>query len=305
MTESAKKYGACDPACCCWSESPVHSKPMPGGSCFASASIASIACPALLPSAAWPWISMAATPLYRCSCRGPYVQRPVAQEVKSTNSILELEVEAGAGAQPADRRRIHGDDRGVLVGREMRRGARDHGLHRLVLRSALRPILEVDEDHALALPAPGEVVAVDHERIANAGRFLLEQVPRYVVEHDTRTALRCAGRRLHLDEEIPLILVRDERGREPREEEPHHDGGHEVDHGPASRSRHHAAHAGQVMVASPVELAVEPAEESVADRVLAGRLLEKRPAPRGRERRRPEHPQHDRRDDGRRELAVG
>ncbi|MCY1482992.1 hypothetical protein D9M68_165620 [compost metagenome] len=55
--------GACELDCCCSSEVPVHSKPIPGGSFLASRSIASIACPELLPGADWPWISMASTPL--------------------------------------------------------------------------------------------------------------------------------------------------------------------------------------------------------------------------------------------------
>src|SRR5205085_2040628 len=83
--------------------------------------------------------------------------------VAEAANILEHEVEAGSGAEAADRRRIDRDDGRVLVRGEMRVQAVDERLRGEIRGATLAPVLQSHEYHGLALTAAGEVVAVDLE----------------------------------------------------------------------------------------------------------------------------------------------
>jgi len=65
--------------------------------------------------------------------------------------------------------------------------------------------------------------------------------------------LRRPGRRLHLDEEIALVLVRQERGWQMDEQPSHRRDHHGVDREPAPEAPDNVPHSADVLVAAAVE----------------------------------------------------
>ena len=88
--EIAYKIGALPPDFCSSNANPVHSCPIPSGSCFIIASIAAIDSPVLFPGAEVPCSAILEKPLYRVKLGEPYCQRLVANEANEIISPLLL-----------------------------------------------------------------------------------------------------------------------------------------------------------------------------------------------------------------------
>ena len=108
---------------------------------------------------------------------------------------------------------------------------------------ALAPVVQTDEQQALALAAAGEIEAVDLEHRLDHALFLSEQVVADIVERDRGAPLRRARRCLDLDERVALILVGQERRGQAHEKQADCGDDRRINHEPAPGTRDHMAHA--------------------------------------------------------------
>src|SRR3984885_4207254 len=89
-------------------------------------------------------------------------------------------------------------------------GALRQGKHGVLFPRTLRPVSQADEYEAGVLPLAAEAEAVDGEYAAHEVFLILEEIVARLVEGALRELTRCARRRRYLDEQNPLILIRQE-----------------------------------------------------------------------------------------------
>ncbi|MCY1482991.1 hypothetical protein D9M68_165610 [compost metagenome] len=219
-------------------------------------------------------------------------------------AVLELEVKAGGNAQAADRRRADRENDSILVGGIALDDALGQGLGGQVGTVPLAPVLEADEQLALALAAAGIVEAIDHEGGVDHRRFILQQVMADLVEYRAGARLRGTRRCLDLHEHKALVLVRQERRRQLDKHDAHGSHDRRVDDQPASGAGRDVPDPMHIPVPAFVEGAVEPAKESLLLAMVLARRLQQHGAQGRCERERDEHRQQHRRNDRERELAV-
>ena len=126
--------------------------------------------------------------------------------------VLKLEVEAAGGAEAADGRRIEGDHVRLRDRGELAADALQDALRPGARRVALEPRLQDGEQHA-AVGRGGageEAVAADGDDAADAGRMPC-RMSLTCVHHLAGARQRRRRRQLDVDEEVALVLVRQER----------------------------------------------------------------------------------------------
>ena len=187
----------------------------------------------------------------------------------------------------------------------MRIDAAGERLHVVPLVRPLVPVLEHDEGDAGVLAASAEAESADLEDRGDNVLLFVEQIVAQRGERLVRADAGGARGRSHVDHHDTLILVGQEPGRDPGEQQGQRRDDDAVDQQVAAALSEHPLHARRVAAGAGVEDAVEPPEEAAFLLVVAfldG--FQERRAQRGREDQRDDHRQRHRRGDGDRELPV-
>src|SRR5271156_5721277 len=100
-------------------------------------------------------------------------------------------------------------------------GAPRQGKHGVLFPRTLRPVFQADEYEAGVLPLAAEAETVDGEHAAHEIFLILEEKVARLIEGALRELTRRARRRRYLDEQNPLILIRQERFRHAHEQQAH------------------------------------------------------------------------------------
>ena len=172
------------------------------------------------------------------------------------------------------------------------------------LALALLPRLQAHEDRAVVrlIRAGHRPVAAD--RLEGVEPVGLGQDVLHLLQHDAGALERGPGRKLDVDAEDALVLVRDEPGREHACEEAGPDRHRGDDRDREQRAAHEQARHAHVAGRRDVEHLVEAAEERAQRPAHRPRRLEEHRAERGRQRQRVEGREQHRDGDGQRELLV-
>ncbi len=224
-------------------------------------------------------------------------------------AVLQLEVEARGVAEFQDGGGRHGEDHGVPARGEGAHGPADDGV-RLQLGAVPEvPVPELDEGHAVVLAAAGHAEPAHGQ--AGGDRFLLIVLEEVLDLGQDLLGLfqGGSGGQLHEGEDDALVLLGQEGGGQPQEQDPHADDDHAVDDGVAAPLGEHPLQLAHEDVVELVVGPVEPQEEGARDRppLLGGFValldgLEEGDAEGGREDQGHHHGQHHGRDEGEGEL---
>ena len=222
-------------------------------------------------------------------------------------TVLQSESEAAGVAQFGDRWRCQRVDEGIANAREPAEGTPGQPFGRFARTLALVPVFQRHERKRRVLPQTREAEAQHAHHALHLG--LLQDVVLDLLDYRQRAFLRRAGRQLHVDDDVALVFLRQERGRQARVQQCHGADDRDVDDEIArsllEHPRNHAFIAFGRACEAPVEAAEKAADQALL--VVMGLLvdrLEQRRAQGRRERQRHQRREPDRRHHHRRELAI-
>ena len=182
-------------------------------------------------------------------------------------TVLQAEVESGGAAQFGDRRRAQGEDERILHAHHRAEGAPRQVLRRLPGCVPLVPVLQRDEGQRRVLALAGEAEAEHADHAFDFG--LLEHEALDLLHHLQAAVDRGARRQLHVDDDVALVLVGQERGGQAQDQpdDGADDGCVDDQHpsGALQQARQHTF----VAFGGGREPAVEPAEETRLGVVVA------------------------------------
>ena len=219
-------------------------------------------------------------------------------------AVLQQEVEARGRAEPGQRRDVEREDDRLRDRRELRSQPAHDAVDVQRLGLALLPRLQAHEDRAVV-----RLVGAGHRAVAADGLEGVEPVGLGqdvldLLQHEAGALERGPGRKLDVDAEDALVLVRDEAGRQHAREQAGPDRHRGDDPDRQQRPAHEQARHAHVALGGDVEHLVEAAEEGPQRAAHRLRRLEQHGAQRRRERQRVEGRQQHRDGDRQRELLV-
>src|SRR6185437_1603208 len=220
--------------------------------------------------------------------------------------IDELEVKAGGVAQLEHRRWSECHHlRTAYCGKILIGAGDDRGNGIVALTPFRTPAFQTHEAQSGALSVTTETEAADREHRVHTG--LLQEVLPQQIERMLRDLHGRTRWRDHLTEQYALVLIREERLRNPYEQHAHQDGDRNIDQQVPASSVRDVVDASRIAVVHSCEVAVKPAEKAAV-------MLQLRtfrfgwPQQCGAQRRCQDQRDHDRqghgRNDGDRELPV-
>ena len=179
--------------------------------------------------------------------------------VSGPAAVLQAEGEARSRVQFRNGRRAQREDEGIPHPHQGTHGAARHRFGRLPGAFAFGPVLECHECQGGILALARKTKA-QHAHHALDFR-LLEDEAFDLLHHGERALLSGAGWQLHVDDDVALVFIGQERSRQARVHHSHraHDGSvdHEVAHGFLQDAADHAL----VGFCGTAEASVEPAEK--------------------------------------------
>ena len=177
-------------------------------------------------------------------------------------AVLDEEVEARGGAEARKRRDVEREDDGLRDSRELPLQTRHDSLHVQRLPVPLLPRMQPRKERAIVRLVSVGDHAIAANRLERFNTFGLGQDVLNLFQYRAGALERGARRELDVDPEDPLILVRDEPGRQhlPEEAGPHRHAGHKNDC--EERTTHEQASRAYVAGCAHFKDFVESPEES-------------------------------------------